>query len=243
MVTEVKKYATGISIGMRFGPSFSLCDESGSIVDYLLYTEGSYFNKEMFPRVSLNPFQVRVENPETGDYLSISQQDIVLNCNFSDTIVEIDQNMAPIIRMEDISDINENFQIFLDFLKELSIDRIKRLGYINRYVFDIPDLTNHVLKSLTSQSEDMVRDIHTRFSKKYPVPESMVKRDINNYHNVIYTVEKKIESDDLEVSIDYQEMYEPNLEETSKIDIKKFLEKMERYNLETFPRWLAKVGE
>ncbi len=65
MITEVKKYTTGISIGVRFGPSFALCGEFGNIVDYLLYTEDSYFDKKMFPRVGSSPFQIRVENPET----------------------------------------------------------------------------------------------------------------------------------------------------------------------------------
>ena len=110
MVNEVQKYLTGISIGMRFGPSFSVCDQFGNIIDYLLYDEDSYFDKEMFPRVNTSPFQTRLENPETGDYFSISQQDVILNCNFAASVVEIDPSIVPKIKMGEIEEIKGIFR-------------------------------------------------------------------------------------------------------------------------------------
>lgn len=243
MTIEVKKYITGITIGLRFGPSFSVCDEAGEIIDTLLYSQDSYFNKIMFPRVGSHPFMSRLENPKTGDYLSVSNQDIILSINFIDAKVKADPDLSPKKKISDIKDIHSNYVLLLELFKEYSVERITRLGYVNRYIFDKPELTKHVINKLIANTIDGVVDTQLRFTKKYPVAEAFAKKKIYNYHNVIYTLEKKAGSDNLEMHLDYQEIYEPTLESTGKIDFKAYLEKMERYNRETFSNWLSMVGE
>ena len=242
MEKEITKYLTGISIGLRFGPSFSVCEEAGGIIDEILYSQDSYFNKELFPKVSSLPFQLRLENQETGDYLLISNQDIILNINFVDTLVISNLDIKPIQQLNDITDIHNNFKLFLELLNEYSVDRIQRLGYVHRYTINEQQLIKNVVDHLVGNTINGVNDMQLRFSKKYPVQEALIKKGINNYHNVIYILEKKTDLENLNISLDYQEFYEPLLENTAKIDFGNFMERLERYNTETLPEWISKVS-
>lgn len=243
MITQVKKYLTNIAIGMRFGPSFSVCDDFGKIADQLLYVDDSFFNKKLFPNIVTLPFQIRLENPKTGDYLSLSQTDLILNCNFDDTIVKPDLEINPKIKIDKLGDINEGFKKLLDGLRDYDFDRIQRIGYVNRYIFNVEGLTKVVTDTIIGKTIDGVSDIALRFSKRYPVADALSKKNINNYHNVIYTIEKKPSKEELGISLDYQEFYEPNLSGTNNINFNGFVSMMENYNKETFPKWLSKLGE
>jgi len=99
---DSKPYLVGISIGLRFGPSFSLSNEFGHLIDNLLYSPDSYFDNKMFPNVVSGPFFVRLENPKTGDYILMSNQDIILNSNFSDTKVKFNDDISPKIKSNEI---------------------------------------------------------------------------------------------------------------------------------------------
>lgn len=243
MTTDVKKYLSSITIGLRFGPSFSISDNLGKIADWILYEEGSFFDKKVFPNIASLPFTIRLENPKTGDYLMLSQQDLILNCNFDDTVVKPDPEVNPKLKTGSINDIHENFKQLLERLQDCGLDRIQRLGYINRYVFDTTELTKAVTGAVVGKTIDGVSDMTLRFSKRYPVPEALSKKNINNYHNVIYTIVKKVDSDDLTIMLDYQEFYEPNLVGTHEVQFNAFLSKMASYNKETFPGWLSKLKD
>lgn len=241
MTMEVKKYLSSITIGLRFGPSFSICDNLGTIADQILDEEGSFFNKKVFPNIASLPLAIRLENPKTGDYLILSQQDLILNCNFDNAAVKPNSEVNPKFKVDDMNDIHKNFWQLLETLQKYDFDRIQRLGYVNRYVFDTNELTKSVTGALIGWTIDGVSDMTLRFSKRYPVQEALSKKNINNYHNVIYTIVKKADRDDLTIMLDYQEFYEPSLAGTREVKHAAFMSDMDLYNKETFPGWLSKL--
>lgn len=158
MPTQVKKYLSSITIGIRFGPSFSIVDDLGEIIDQILYDEGSFFNKKVFPNVTSLPFQIRLENPKTGDYLSISQQDLILCINFDDTVVK-SEDINPKMKFNNLNEIHENFRQLLDTMREYDFDRIQRLGYVNKYVFNVDELTKSVTDTIIGNKMDGLSDM------------------------------------------------------------------------------------
>lgn len=243
MTINPKKYLTNIAIGIRFGPSFSLLDNAGKIIDLVLYTEGSFFDKKVFPEVfNIGPYEYRLGNSKTGDYLTLTNQDLILNCNFESERGE-DENLKPKLKVGSLKQINSSFQNLLEKFRRFEFDRIKRLGYINKYIINDPSLSHSVTNKIIGDTIDGVSDLVLRFSKKYPLPDALVKKAIYDYHNVIYTLTKKPDIDDLYITLDYQEFYEPTLESTGDLHFQEFLTKMETYNNNTFPTWFDKLGE
>jgi hypothetical protein len=243
MATQLKKYLSSIAIGIRFGPSFSICDALGKFSDHLLYSEDSFFNSKLFPLVTKGPLEIRLENPKTGDYLSLSSQDLILSINFADIPTSPDPNLSPKFKKESLKQIYDGFEYILRVLRDYDFDRIQRLGYVAKYLFDDPNLSRSATHNTIGNTIDGVTEVVLRFSKKYPVPEALIKKNIANYQNVNITMAKRPEIDDLFISLDYQEFYDPTLSGTSNLHFPDFITKMEDFNKGTFSNWLTALGE
>ncbi|MGA3084709.1 MAG: hypothetical protein ABSE95_07920 [Thermodesulfobacteriota bacterium] len=48
---NISDYFIGLAIGIRFRANFSIEDQLGSIIDEILYSNKSYFNPKVFPKV------------------------------------------------------------------------------------------------------------------------------------------------------------------------------------------------
>lgn len=229
MITNPRDFLTGIVIGIRFRVNFSLEDKFGSIADSILYSKDSYFNPTLFPGVLTNPTEKVLLNEQTNDNLRINTSNIILEVNLGGQKI-----------LDDVPEINERFNrdIVKGVMKEFKITQINRVGYVKKYTFTIDDFPKAFIKKTIGSSLGDVNDINLRFSKKYPIGESLTKKKVNDYHNAIYNVIKKADKDELFISIDYQGYYDPFLESANQVDFPKFLGEMERYNSKTFLDWL-----
>lgn len=240
MIESVRTYLVGIAIGIRFGPNFSIRDDFGNMADKILYKKDSFFNEKMFPVVGVNPAEISLNDDKSGDSLVINSRDIVLTCNIENQDLVQGTNIKPKIKLDMLPELNKRFEqdIIEGVLKEYKFNRIRRIGYINKYVFNVEELSKRLTSKIFGETIGDVTDVNLRFSKKYPVPEAMVKKNVNDYHNVIFNITKKADKDEVVASLDYQAYYEPVLESMKDVNFDEFLGLMEKYNSGTFLKWL-----
>jgi hypothetical protein len=229
MLKNLNQYLSGIAIGIRFRPNFSIEDRLGSLIDQILYKKESYFNPEIFPEVLSNPVERRLMNEQTGDNLVINTSNIILQITFGDKI-----------NVNDIDTINERFEkdIINDVMDKFEITQINRAGYIKRYLFKIEELSRVFINKTVGETLEGVNDINLRFSRKYPLPESMTKKDVNDYDNVIYNIIKRADREEIFISVDYQRYFDPTLDKSSQLEFTKFLGSVEYYNSVNYVKWL-----
>lgn len=231
MLENLNQYLSGIAIGIRFRPNFSIGDRFGSFIDQILYKKESYFNPEIFPEVLSNPTEIRLSNERTGDNLVINTSNIILQITFGDKIN---------ININDIDTLNERFEkdIINDVMDKFEITRINRVGYIKKYLFKIEELSRVFINKTVGETLEGVNDISLRFSRKYPLPESMIKKGVTDYDNVIYNIIKKADRNEIFISVDYQRYFDPTLDKSSQLKFTKFLGSVEHYNSVNYVKWL-----
>lgn len=226
---DLKGALISIAIGIRFRANFSIEDKLGNIVDEILFSKDAFFNPGYFPMIHSGINEKTLANKDTGNTLTINSSNIVLEVNLES------EN-----RDSELSGIQESFkrEIVAGIMKKNKITQINRIGYINRYLFSSEKLATNFLDKSIGNTISGINDINLRFSKKLMVEESLVKQDINDYHNAIYNIVKKSDKNELFVSIDFQRYYDPFLGDSSLIEYDNFLQKVEGYNSKDFLEWL-----
>jgi hypothetical protein len=214
MIDTVKDYLVGLAIGIRFRHNFSLQDKFGVIADNILYKKESFFNPEIFTEINVSPFEMKLVDQSTGNFLTINTGNVILGFDFGDKIKVSD--------MEQVID-GFNADLIQGVLEKYNITGINRLGYIRKYIFTIEELSKVFIDKTISGTLDGVNDINLRFSKKLPIEEAIVKKGVNDYYNIIYSIIKKADKKETFISVDFQRYYNPALEQTSQLQFSKFL--------------------
>jgi len=229
MIQDLNDSLVGIAIGIRFRANFSIEDKLGEIVDKILYNKNSYFNPSVFPTVYNNVNEKTLINEITNDHMLINNSNIILEINF-----------GPKFKLADQDEILKRFddEIIQGIVKDFKISQINRLGLIKRYLFNDKSLGESFIKKTIGQNLDGVKDINLRFSKKFPVPESMVKKDIYDWHNAIFNVIKKSDQEELFMSIDYQKYFEPFLPSAHEVKFSLFSNQVQGYNKGKYLDWV-----
>lgn len=228
-LTEIGQYLTSIVIGLRFRPNFAMQDRFGTILENILHDKKSFFNPTVFPKVR-NEINKRILfNPETESYLSIDNENIILDFNVIDNP---DKEIVDTIcnAFDD--------QIIHNILKEYSIQGINRIGYIKRYEFESQELSSNFIERTIGLTLDGVNDIQMRFSKKMPDQQAILNENINDYSNAIYTVIKKSDNNILTVALDFQKYFIPPVDKYSQIEFDKFRVTAENYNNKNLLEWV-----
>lgn len=229
MIEDVKQYLMGIAIGIRFRANFALEDKLGSVIDEILYRKDSFFNPKMFPRVLSDPVEKSLINENTGDNLRINASNVILELNFGEHI-----------KVKDVPEINDRFQkdIVKGVLEKFEITQINRSGYINKYLFNIEELSKVFINKTIGNNLEGVNDINLRFSKKILIPEALTKKDVNDYYNVIFSIIKKVDRKEIFFSVDYQKYFAPVLDRANQLEFPKFINDVEQYNSLNYVKWL-----
>jgi hypothetical protein len=196
----------------------------------------------MFPIVFNTTAETRLEDEKTGDSFIINSTDVILTCNLDNPIVNPDSKFSPKIKLDTLDELNKNYEIEIinGIMKDFKFNRIRRIGYVNRYIFNIADLADKFTKKTVGDTIGGINDINLRFSKKYPTPKAIAKKSVNDYHNLIFSVIKKADKDEIFISVDYQAYFDPALESIRDMNFLDFITSMEKYNLDTFLQWLNK---
>jgi hypothetical protein len=192
----------GITLGIRFSRSFRLLDITGNIVDNILYSELSPFGKEFFPKIQELPSREKtLYNPSTTNYLRINSDDIILGIS-----------------------INQDFESKYDWIKtsilkyykevlfkNYQIINIHRIGIIFTYKIPKSKVPTSSIALLTNNSIKDAENINISFSRKIASSTALIRKNVQDYMNTIYTYEELVES--MVASLDYQYYYDPIIED------------------------------
>ncbi len=241
MTLDINKYLVGMVIGLRFAPNFTIRDNFGKLADFILYRKDSFFNPTIFPILSSIVEETALSNDQTGDTLIINAANVVLSLNIKNPGVTVSEKSKPNIKFEDLPDVYKHFEkdIIFGTLKSFNISRIQRIGFIHRYLFNSKELAATFCNKTICNTMDGINEISLGFSKKYPTAKALATKEINDYHNIIYTIGKKPDKDELYIALDYQEYYVPHLETLDDLKYSDFIISAQKYNQETFPKWLS----
>jgi len=223
MIENFDEYLTGIALGVRFNPNFSVRDNLGSIADEILYQKDSLFNPTVFPKVlTTEDHQQILINEDTNDQFRFNNLDFILEVNFKD-----EHNFS----VTDLNNIIQKFEshIISDVMQKFQINNIRRIGFIRKYLFSDDVIAEKFIAKTIGRLIEGVTDCDMRFVKKIPLYESIAQQELNDYDNVIFTVNKKPDTKDLVLHFDYQSVFDPPLPKSTSIKFKPFIQKATNY--------------
>lgn len=220
MQDKIKK----VIIGIRYRRSFRVPDIAGEIVDYVLHDESSPFDSQFFTEIGDMNNKGRVLLNQNGNMLSVDFDSIVLTLiidnKFDDTLKLIKEKYYPYM---------------VNIVKQFEIKNFNRIGIIFDHQLEGSSSVNEIIKSLTGQKITAPDNLELRFSKKLATTEALWKKDIIDYHNVIATYHKN--SEGLNIKLDYQTYFSPEISSINDLDFSKFIESAEDYRTKNFYSW------
>jgi hypothetical protein len=231
MINNLNDYIIGFAIGIRFRANFSIEDQLGKILDTILYSRDSYFNPTIFPKVGGGIGQKVMYNQATDDQLRIDNSNFILEIQFGH-----DEGFKKSDYNEILKKFNEH--IIRSVMSQFKIQQIVRIGLVNRYLFPLNDLAKSFVDKTIGKTLEGVNDINLSFSKKMPVPEAFVKRDVNDWSNAIFNIIKKANAEEIFMSVDYQLCYSPPLEKADHIKFSPFIDAAQSFNEKRYLPWL-----
>lgn len=171
----------------------------------------------------------RLINEETGDNLKINTSNVILEINLGEQF-----------EVENLKSINERFnkEIINQVMKDFKITQIVRVGYIKKYIFEGESFAKLFLDRTIGNTLSGINDINLTFSKKYPIEEAIIKKDINDYHNAIFNIIKRADRDELFIAVDYQRYFDPFLEGVTQLKFLDFTDVIDNYNSVDYLNWL-----
>lgn len=221
-----------VAFGVRFQPHYEILDHVGSVIDRILRSSGSPFGPSTFPLSQREPGEHRLLNPETKDELKLNESDAILE-------MRVDTR-----KTSDIETLGRHFSTFvLEILRQLvHLSDIARYGVVFRLEECHSVLQETPIEHFVQQDFRDARSLSLRFTKRLPVLEALVRKGVNDYRNVIYTV-KQTEEVEVRIWVDYQEYFNPelNAKEWAQKPYEDFVSRGIDYLLGDFQNWLSKL--
>lgn len=215
-----------LCIGINYDPNFSIIQNSGSIIDELLYSNKSNQALKYFDGVYKDVNEVIFNKKDSKSYMRMNPNDTVIE------IYDINQK-----QLESIFNFIKT-DIVYGQLQDNRLKRIKRIGCILRYEIPNRKLSENYIDKTVSDGIENIADANVRFSIKLLTDQAKTSKKVNHYDNVIYNVIKKINDDKLYVTIDYQMYFQPLLAEPKQIKYDDFIERALKYNKNKVNKWL-----
>jgi hypothetical protein len=228
------KNIIGIALGIRFRRNFRIEDQIGEILDQILYSKDAYFNSKIFPFAASIPGGRMLHNREETDKLLIDNSNLILEIQFSQDL-----------KFDNLKEILDNYnnQLIKGILKDIGIEDIIRIGYVNRYVFQIKKMADNFISKIIPFAIEGINDVNLNFTKIYQVEKALIKRDVNDYNSSIFNVIKSSGKDEIFISLDYQKFFDPWLITASDIEFDKFISSANDFIDNVFSQWLNKYSE
>jgi hypothetical protein len=229
---DLKQYLTGIAIGIKFRPNYSIEDNLGEIIDELLYRQESLFNYVIFPNTSFGFGEKILHNSQTNDKLTINKSNIILEINFSDKIPKEKSDSL----------INEYFKTVTEKIyKIVNIHEVYLIGIVYKYLINDSANFKNIYSNFKEITFGEVEPINFTFTRKVILPESKIKKDKNDYENIIHTILTFPNNEnEILLQVDYQKIFYPKLASIVDIKYDDFISKVKYYNNDTFTQWLEK---
>lgn len=201
-----------VVIGVQYIKRFGLANIMGSLVDDILYDEGTDFGPLFFPRIESGFEHRALVNEETGDKLIIEPSQIVfvhkIGNKWTDDYIQV-------FHEKYIKNIIE--RIF----KKHKVFRVNRLGHILEYEVGETDST-HLSFGVSENIVKNASEFNFKYSIGIPTECGLAAKKIDDYTNQIVSVKKSKGNNSYIVSYDYQYYFIPSLHTLETKDCKSF---------------------
>lgn len=190
-----------ITIGIRYQRNFGLLDSTGSIVDSIAHGEDSPFPPNFFPHLQ--------EGMDRSKILLDATQQSHFRINSDDLIFQYSLNEGDIFEDKFNWIIGKCLPYFVNqILLPRKVKKYSRLGVVFSHDMPAPAFINETAVSLTGDTFSNPESMLVRFSKKNIVEEALIKKNVNDWQNVIFTLQKK-ELNMMTLDIDMQHYFNP----------------------------------
>jgi len=221
-----------VALGVRFQPQFRVVDIFGELVDRILRSSGSPFGPSVFPLVRSNAMERVLVNEGTNESLHLNSRDAILEMNVDST------------DFSDIERLAEDYSTYvLQNLRDLAdLAGIERYGVLLKLDECRSELSQLPVEHYLSSEFAEARSLHFRFTRRLPCLEARVKRNVDDFRNVIYIVEQD-EDNNVNIRVDYQEYFRPALDAADwrNKPYPKFVERGIDYFRGEFADWLRNL--
>jgi len=225
------KIVKNITIGIRHKRIFRIRDNFGKFIDCILHNSESPFSIKYFPFIDEKLSDSVILHNEDNEHFHINTDDFILKLNTTDdfkkSVSHIVDDVLPFIK-------KRIFNI-------TKIDEITRVGVVFSLEFFSKDKINKLISYFTDKNIEQINNFEMRFTRKLPVDESMTKKGVNDYVNIIYTLVKK--KDKMIINFDYQRYFSPELKDINDFDLGKFVESAVNNLKDTYAKWLKNYEE
>jgi hypothetical protein len=220
---------TKVAFGIRFGPLWQIGDSLGSIVDAILRGPNTPFGPLTFPHSVEGPTTHNLLNQQTGDSLTITERDVVLSMSKRDTLEAVHR----------LADQFEDY-VIAPIRKRVELRLISRYGMLLDFA-NCADVLRAPLMKLYLGDDSEARDIQLRYSRRLATDEAYIRKDVNDYRNLIYTMIQDQES--ARISFDYQLYFDPPLDadDWKRRPFAYFVDSASRYIEGPFEKWFSRL--
>lgn len=221
-----------IALGVRYQPKYAVLDNIGSIIDRILRSPGSPFGPTTFPLSTRGPYEHSLFNENNGNQLRLTQSDAILE-------IQVGTN-----QLDRLTELAQNYESFvLNNLREVSKVRdIVRYGVLIKFDESRNALGISPIQHYLYNDFNNARSLNLRFTRRLPLDEALVKKNVQDYRNVIYNIDQN-EDGEVRISMDYQEYFNPALssDEWAKKPFAAFVQRGIFYFNGEFSKWLEKL--
>ena len=191
----------GFAFGIRTVKSFSIEDKLGAIIDEILYTENSEFNEKLFTEVRENHNTKLLFDPKGLNKFTVTPRDYIFEYNVK-------------------NDFDKELNKFLDsyvsiitrrVFKNFGVKNISRFGFILKTVLDEKDELLKDVSSIIEKHKGIDDSISLRFNVITKKPLKLPKLVTEDYDNEIVTYDKPNSESPLNLTVDYQKYFKPEL--------------------------------
>lgn len=224
---KLEKTITALTIGIRYQKSFRVADITGEIIDTILLDKNSPFDHKLFPRIEVNSaWEQTLYNPETFEYLRINTDDIILSLavddNFSQKFNFLHSKVIP-------------FYEGTLFTRH-DINNIIRVGIIYSHKLDRSQEFSNKISAIAENKINDPENISISFSKKHVTSEALIRKNVNDYKNTIFSFREMKEN--LICDLDYQYFYDPAIEDLRDGKLKDIISQSNTYRTDNYYEWL-----
>ena len=204
-----------LTIGIRHQRAFGLLDASGMIVDTIGRAKDSPFPKNFFSQVGEGQRRERrIANADSSSYVDITTDDLIfqytLEHAFEDDFSWIVKKCVPFFLTR--------------ILRAHGVSEYLRLGVVFSHRLPAPPILNAMVSDVTSSKMADPETIVFRISKKAVVDEALVKKNVDDWGNVILTLDKK-ENGMVDFDVDIQHYFNPFPEQLDEFDYQGFFQR------------------
>ena len=224
---EITKFAFGV----RYDPQYAIMDRIGAVLDKVLRAQGTPFGPETFPLSQSGTIEHVLINNKTKDSLRITQRDTILQMTVETRKLKKFQFLA------------EEFNEFvLMALREFGkLKSVERFGFLLRLAECGSLLSTPPIEDYIADDFKSTRKLFLNFTRYLPSEEAILRRNVDDYRNAIYTVQQS-EKGDVDITIDYQEYFKPVLStnDWKKKPFPNFVDNGLEYFENEFDKWFNK---